>query len=191
MFSLGQNIGLAELAKPSVRGPGAQEAQETKTQEVETRFMLCSHECFQHALHPELAPLRDIPGRAAGTVRMVCRRESSRRQVPFMYMFSPQALCTVGPQAWGQRPAWVRGAPEHAPFFSLSPSLLGPPRHSVSPSRPSRDPETLTNSWERWVEAARDRPRDMSTASEVAERADTQGHTHGYTLTRGTVWAGS
>lgn len=147
--------------------------------------MLCSHECFQHVLHPELAPLGDIPGRAAGTVRMICRWESSRRQVPFMYMFTPQALCTVGPQAWGQRPVWVRGAPEHAPSFSLSPSLLCPPRHSVSPSRPSRDPETLTNSWERWVEAARDRPRDMSTASEVAERADTQGHTHGYTLTWG------
>lgn len=80
------------------------------------------------------------------------------------------------------------GAPRTLPLLFPPPQPpLPQPRQPLSPSRPSRDPETLTNSWERWVEAARDRPRDMSTASEGAERADTQGYTHGYAFT----WGGS
>ena len=121
-----------ELAEPPGRAPGTQEAQENKDLEGgDPSFMLWSHEWFQYMLHPELASLGDLPGRAAGTVRMICRWELSRRQVPFRYMFSPQALCTVGPQAWGQRPVWVRGPPEHSPAFSLSPSLLSTP-HPLS-----------------------------------------------------------
>ena len=82
----------AELAEPSGRAPEAQEAQENKDLEGgDPSFMLCSHEWFQYTLHPELVSLGDLPGRAAGTVRMICRWELSRRQVPFRYMFSPQA----------------------------------------------------------------------------------------------------
>ena len=60
-------------------------------------FMLCTHEQCQHVLHTELLSLGDL--RVAGTVQMICRWEPSRRQAPFAYMFSPQALCMVGPQA--------------------------------------------------------------------------------------------
>lgn len=79
------------------------------------------------------------------------------------------------------------GAPITLPhlFPQPQPPLPPNPLSTYFSLKTLQDPETLTNSWERWVEAARDRPRDMSTASEVAERADTQGHTHGYTLTWG------
>ena len=111
-------------------------------------FMLCAHEQCQHVLSTELLSLGDLPDRVAGTVRMICRWEPSRRQAPFAYMFSPQALCMVGPQAWGQRPVWARGPPEHFPSFSPSPSLLWPlflPRDL--PGTQKRSPAARRDGW--------------------------------------------
>lgn len=98
---------------------------------------------------------------------MVCRWEPNRKQEPFAYICSPQGLCTVGPQAWGYRPV-SKDSPEHLLTF---PSLL-------ASSSPLLCPRKLTNKQEQLVEAARDRPRDMLTASGGTERADTPGHTH-------------
>ena len=139
-------------------------------------FRLCTQEQRQRVLCAELPALGDLPGRAVGTVPRVCRRESSRRQEPLAYMFSPQALGMVGPQACGQRPVWTRGSPERSPHLHPQPQLLLAP---VPPLRSSWAPEKLTSNEERLVEAARDRPRDIFTASGGAGRADTEGHTHG------------
>lgn len=76
------------------------------------------------------------------------------------------------------------GAPRILPLLLAQPQ---PPLAPVPPLRPSWDPETLTSSQERSVEATRDRPKDVFTASGGAERTDTQGHTQGHTL----VWGDS
>lgn len=102
-----------------------------------------------------------------------------------MYMLSPQALCTVGPQAWG-RGSRVGGDPRETLPLSFPPPqpLSLNPVSLFLPQGPSGTRNTHQQLGEMGQSRFRDRPRDMSTASEGAERADTQGY-HGYAFTQG------
>lgn len=111
-----------------------------------------------------------LPCCAVGKFWLCLNDELSRKQSPVKYIFSLHVWCTVGPQALGQR-GMINGACSvgllSSPCTSnlhKTPSPAAPCPYSCPQDLLVR-PRALTNSQEGLVAAARDRPRDMFTAS--------------------------